>query len=263
MMKKLNQPFHLVTVSPWPLLSSISILLMLFSFILFFMKIKNNIMILSLICTMMCLIQWWRDVIRESTFQGYHNKKVYSMIKMGMLLFIVSELMFFFSIFWCYFHMSLSPDIEIGSSLWPPNNIKAFNPYMIPLLNTMILLSSGITVTYCHNSIINNLKFESFLSLLITVILGIIFTLFQYKEYNDSTFTLCDSVYGSIFFLATGFHGFHVIMGTTFLIVNLYRIYYSHFSYNHHFGFEAAAWYWHFVDMVWLFLYLFVYYWFY
>nr|YP_009176322.1 cytochrome c oxidase subunit III [Megaphragma amalphitanum]ALI86571.1 cytochrome c oxidase subunit 3 [Megaphragma amalphitanum] len=259
-MKKFYQPFHLVTLSPWPILTSFSVMIMLIGSMYWFHYFNLNLSFLGFMMLIFCLFQWWRDVVRESTYQGYHTLKVVEGIKLGMILFIVSEIFFFFSIFWCYFHMFLSPSIEIGC-LWPVKNIITFNPYMIPLLNTIILLSSGVSITLSHYSLINNNKKMSLISMLITIILGLIFTFFQYLEYSEAMFTITDSVYGSIFFMATGFHGLHVLIGTIFLIVNYFRINNNNYSMIHHFGFEAAAWYWHFVDVVWLFLYLLVYYW--
>nr|YP_010987384.1 cytochrome c oxidase subunit III [Anagyrus galinae]WON65598.1 cytochrome c oxidase subunit III [Anagyrus galinae] len=257
---KLFQPFHLVTVSPWPILTSLSIMNFLVSIIYWMNFFEMMLIIFSFLMVLLCMFQWWRDVIRESLFQGFHTKIVVKGLKLGMFLFIISEIFFFISVFWCYFHMFLSPSVEIGS-LWPPKNIIMFNPYLIPLLNTVILLSSGVSITWCHYSLVKGQKWESELSLFITIILGIIFTFFQYMEYSDCTFTFSDSVYGSIFFMSTGFHGFHVLLGTMFLIVNFYRITLNNFSKIHHVGFEMAAWYWHFVDVVWLFLYLLVYFW--
>nr|ANH79468.1 cytochrome c oxidase subunit III [Eurytoma sp. TJS-2016] len=259
-MKKLFQPYHLVTLSPWPLLTSFSIYVTMVGALNWFNNFEVLFFFLGNILILLCMFQWWRDVIRESTMQGFHTKMVVKGLKISMLLFIISEIFFFISIFWCYFHMFLSPSIEIGS-LWPPKNIEMFNPFHIPLLNTVILLSSGVAVTWTHYSLINLNKSESILSLMVTIILGIIFTLFQYMEYKDSVFTIADSVYGSIFFMSTGFHGLHVLIGTLFLTINLIRINLNNFSSIHHFGFEAAAWYWHFVDVVWLFLYLLVYFW--
>nr|DAC76914.1 TPA_asm: cytochrome c oxidase subunit III [Pseudomyrmex concolor] len=254
-----NQPFHLVTPSPWPLLTSLSLLNNVISMVAWFNKI-NMLIMLSIPCTIMCTIQWWRDVTRESTYQGCHTKWVYEGLRMGMILFIMSEILFFVSFFWAYFHSSLSPSMDIGQ-LWPPSGIKPFNPYDIPLLNTIILVSSGVSITWTHHSIINkNLK-ESKNSLIITILLGIYFTIIQTIEYMESPFTVADSVYGSTFFLATGFHGTHVIMGTIFLITCIMRLKCKHFSNSHHFGFEASAWYWHFVDVVWLFLFLSIYWW--
>nr|YP_010845349.1 cytochrome c oxidase subunit III [Tetrastichus howardi]QXM14783.1 cytochrome c oxidase subunit III [Tetrastichus howardi] len=259
-MKKLIQPFHLVTMSPWPILMSFSVMSLLIGIMNWFNNFNYYLMLYSLIISILCMYQWWRDVIRESTYQGFHTIKVISGLKMGMILFIISEIFFFISIFWCYFHMFLSPSIEIGM-IWPPKNILSFNPYNIPLLNTIILLSSGITITWCHYSILLSKKLSSFISLLYTIILGIVFTLIQYMEYDHASFTMADSVYGSIFFMSTGFHGLHVIIGTLFLMINLIRINNNNYSSIHHFGFESAAWYWHFVDVVWLFLYLLIYVW--
>lgn len=259
-MKKLYQPYHLVTLRPWPILCSFRIYIIMIGIVNWFHNYRIYLFIYGLLVIVICLYQWWRDVVRERYLQGYHTKKVVRGLKLGIILFIISEIFFFISIFWCYFHIFLSPRIEIGS-LWPPNGIEIFNPYEIPLLNTVILLSSGVSVTWCHYSLLNRNKCERFWRLLITIFLGGIFSYFQYIEYNEASFTISDSVYGSIFFISTGFHGLHVLIGTLFLIVNLVRIIYINFSRKHHFGFEAAAWYWHFVDVVWLFLYLLVYYW--
>lgn len=254
-----NHPFHLVSVSPWPIIISFRLLNNLISIIRWFHKI-NYIILLSIPCTLICIYQWWRDVTRESTFQGCHTHSVYLGLRLGIILFIISEIFFFISFFWAYFHSSLAPSIEIGQ-LWPPLGIKPFNPFDIPLINTIILISSGITVTWTHHSILNKNYPERFKSLSITIILGIYFTLLQLIEYIESPFTISDSVYGSTFFIATGFHGLHVIIGTLFLLTCFYRITLLHFSKFHHFGFEAAAWYWHFVDVVWLFLYISIYWW--
>lgn len=175
-----------------------------------------------------------------------------------MILFITSEIFFFLSFFWAFFHSSLSPDIFIGQR-WPCKGIKAFNPIGIPLINTIILLRSGITLTASHHFIIigNKKKCNNFL--FITIFLGVYFTFLQFIEYKEASFTIADSIYGSTFFIATGFHGLHVLIGTIFLLVCFIRRLKNHFSSYHHFGFEAAAWYWHFVDVVWLFLYIFIY----
>lgn len=260
-MTKLNQnhPFHLVSISPWPIIISLRLFNNLISTIIWFHKI-NYIILLSIPCTLICIYQWWRDVTRESTFQGWHTLPVYVGLRLGIILFIISEIFFFISFFWAYFHSSLAPSIEIGQ-LWPPLGIKPFNPFDIPLINTIILISSGITVTWTHHSILNKNYSERFKRLLITIILGIYFTLLQLIEYIESPFTISDSIYGSTFFIATGFHGLHVIIGTLFLSTCFYRIGLLHFSKLHHFGFEAAAWYWHFVDVVWLFLYISIYWW--
>nr|QTA94006.1 cytochrome c oxidase subunit III [Eupristina koningsbergeri] len=261
-MKKIKlsfiQPYHLVTESPWPLLMSFSIMVSFFGAVNMFNTKKIGIFFIGMVCMIMVLFQWWRDIIRESTFQGCHTFEVSSGLKLGMILFIISELFFFLGIFWCYMHMYLSPSIEIGS-LWPPKNIVMFNPYQIPLLNTIILLSSGVSVTWCHHALLGDLKFSSVISLFITIMLGMLFSVIQYMEYDEASFTIADSVFGSIFFLATGFHGFHVLVGSIFLLVSLFRMIFDHYSSDHHLGLEMAIWYWHFVDVVWLFLYLLVY----
>lgn len=201
---------------------------------------------------------WWRDIIREGSFENRHTREVLKGLKLGIILFITSEIFFFLRFFWAFFHSSLSPDIFIGQ-IWPCQGIKTFNPIAIPLINTLILLRSGISLTASHHSIILGIKKKSILYLSLTVFLGIYFSILQYIEYKEASFSISDSVYGSCFFIATGFHGLHVLIGTIFLIVCLIRLIKKHFSSNHHFGFEAAAWYWHFVDVVWLFLYICIY----
>lgn len=261
-MKKLLQPFHLVTFRPWPILSSIRVYVIMIGILNWFYNFNIFLFIYGILLLLLCLYQWWRDVIRESTYQGFHTKKVVKGLNLGIILFIISEIFFFIRIFWCYFHIFLSPRIDIGRC-WPPKNIILFNPFNIPLLNTILLLSSGVTVTWCHYSLLVRNKSSRFIRILITIILGIIFSILQYLEYIEASFTIADSVFGSIFFIATGFHGFHVFVGTLFLLVNLFRILLDNYSKFHHFGFEAAAWYWHFVDVVWLFLYILIYYWIY
>nr|WDY84620.1 cytochrome c oxidase subunit III [Macrodiprion sp. 2 GYN-2022c] len=255
-----QHPFHLVNYSPWPLMSSLSVMILLLGSIKLFNFKTTNMLLLGLFITILIMIQWWRDIIRESTFQGLHTSNVLEGMKIGMILFIVSEIFFFLSFFWAFFHNSLSPSVEVGS-MWPPINIFPFNPYEIPLLNTIILVSSGATITWAHHSLMNNLKNETLKSLMLTILLGITFSLLQYYEYMEAPFTISDSVYGSTFFMTTGFHGLHVLIGTTFLSICYLRIYNNHFSLLHHFGFEAAAWYWHFVDVIWLFLYISIYWW--
>ena len=203
---------------------------------------------------------WWRDIIREATFEEQHTFSVQRGLRLGMILFIVSEIMFFFAFFWAFFHSSLSPAFNIGG-VWPPVAIEAIQTSGIPLTNTFFLLSSGATVTWAHHAIIVRAKKQAIIGLILTVILATIFTGFQGIEYFDAPFTITDSVFGSCFYMATGFHGFHVFVGTISLIVSLIRIVFNHFTSTHHFGFESAAWYWHFVDVVWLFLFVTVYWW--
>nr|AEP27463.1 cytochrome c oxidase subunit III [Nanophyes marmoratus] len=260
MSKQKNHPFHLVDPSPWPLLGSLSTLTMMMGLIKWFHIFNYNLLMLSLISTLLIMYQWWRDITREGTFQGIHTFKVTIGLRWGMILFITSEIFFFISFFWGFFHNSLAPAIELGMC-WPPKNIQPFNPLEIPLLNTLILLTSGLTVTWAHHSLMENNRTQSIWSLMLTVILGLYFTTLQGLEYIEAPFSIADSAYGSSFFMATGFHGLHVIIGTTFLLISLIRLYNNHFSPIHHFGFEAAAWYWHFVDVVWLFLYISIYWW--
>lgn len=255
---ELIQPFHLVTLRPWPLLISLSIFIGFYGAIHIFKYKAINFFLFGLFCITLVVVQWWRDVIRESTFQGFHSNEVVRGLKLGIILFIISELFAFFGVFWCYIHIYLAPGIEIGI-LWPPKNIDIFNPYHIPLLNTVILLSSGVSVTWSHHAVLFRDKGQSVVGLIVTVLLGTIFTIIQYLEYKRASFTIADSVFGSIFFLATGLHGFHVLVGTIFLLVALGRMISDHFSSDHHLGYEIAIWYWHFVDVVWLFLYLLVY----
>nr|ATR80956.1 cytochrome c oxidase subunit III [Blepharipa sp. CMERI-Uzi-001] len=255
-----NHPFHLVDYSPWPLTASIGTMTTVSGLIKWFHQYDPNLFFLGNIITIVTIFQWWRDVTRESTYQGLHTEMVTTGLRWGMILFILSEILFFFSFFWAFFHSSLSPSIELGT-LWPPKGIIPFNPFQIPLLNTVILLTSGITVTWAHHSLIKNNHSQTTQSLFFTVILGIYFTILQAYEYMEAPFTIADSSYGSTFFMATGFHGIHVIIGTTFLMICLIRHLNNHFSKTHHFGFEAAAWYWHFVDIVWLFLYISIYWW--
>nr|YP_008757613.1 cytochrome c oxidase subunit III [Lepidocampa weberi]AEV44878.1 cytochrome c oxidase subunit III [Lepidocampa weberi] len=252
--------FHLVDQSPWPLTGALSALILTSGLIKWFHQHSFSLVALGLICTLLTMYQWWRDITREATFQGMHTIAVTKGMQWGMILFIVSEVLFFVSFFWAFFHSSLAPSAEIGM-MWPPQGIEPFNPFQVPLLNTAILLSSGITVTWCHHSIISSNKSQAIKSLFLTVILGVYFTLLQAMEYYEAPFSIADSSYGSTFFVATGFHGLHVLIGTSFLIVCLLRLMNNHFSANHHFGFEAAAWYWHFVDVVWLFLFISIYWW--
>nr|WRK67304.1 cytochrome c oxidase subunit 3 [Nemopterinae gen. 1 sp. 1 YZ-2023a] len=259
-MSKQNHPYHLVDYSPWPLTGALAAMITTSGMIKWFHQFDSSLLILGNLIIILTMIQWWRDVIRESTLQGLHTSNVILGLRWGMILFIISEVFFFVSFFWAFFHSSLSPTIDIGM-LWPPAGIIPFNPIEIPLLNTVILLSSGITITWAHHSLMNNNYTQTAQGLFFTIMLGLYFTLLQAYEYIEAPFTIADSVYGSTFFMATGFHGLHVIIGTTFLLVCFIRHINFHFSSNHHFGFEAATWYWHFVDVVWLFLYISIYWW--
>nr|YP_009331772.1 cytochrome c oxidase subunit III [Glyptocidaris crenularis]APH07349.1 cytochrome c oxidase subunit III [Glyptocidaris crenularis] len=255
-----QHPYHLVDQSPWPLTGAISGLMMTSGLVLWFHTQSTVLLLVGLLLLITTMVNWWRDIIREATFQGSHTAIVENGLRYGMILFITSEVCFFFAFFWAFFHSSLAPSVEIGVA-WPPTGITPLNPFLVPLLNTAVLLSSGVTITWCHHSILASNRTEAIQALFLTVTLGLYFTALQAWEYIDAPFTIADSVYGSTFFVATGFHGLHVIIGTTFLFVCFIRLISSHFSAHHHFGFEAAAWYWHFVDVVWLFLYVCIYWW--
>nr|YP_054536.1 cytochrome c oxidase subunit III [Thermobia domestica]AAT69285.1 cytochrome c oxidase subunit 3 [Thermobia domestica] len=255
-----NHPYHLVDQSPWPLTGALGALITTTGLTKWFHQYDPSLFFLGMLITLLTMIQWWRDVTREGTYQGLHTMQVTLGLRWGMILFIISEVFFFVSFFWAFFHSSLAPTVEIGS-FWPPAGIVPFNPMHIPLLNTAILLASGVTVTWAHHSLMEGNHTQATQGLLLTILLGLYFTALQAYEYYEAPFTIADAVYGSTFFMATGFHGLHVIIGSTFLATCLLRHLLSHFSPTHHFGFEAAAWYWHFVDVVWLFLYISIYWW--
>lgn len=259
-MTHINHHFHLVNYRPWPLTGAIGTIIILTGTVKIFHLNINNLFFLGILIVLLTMYQWWRDVTRESTFQGHHTNQVFIGLKWGIILFITSEVFFFISFFWAFFHSRLSPTIELGL-IWPPSGIRIFDPFKIPLLNTIILLTSGISVTWAHHRLINNKHNQTIQRLFLTVILGIYFTFLQGFEYLEASFSISDSSYGSTFFIATGFHGIHVLIGTLFLLICTIRQINYHFSSIHHFGFEAAAWYWHFVDIVWLFLYLSIYWW--
>ena len=253
-------PYHLVDISPWPIVGSIRALILTTGLVKWFNQFNINLLLLRVLVVILTIIQWWRDVTRERTFQGLHTSIVKKGLQWGIILFILSEVLFFFSFFWAFFHSRLSPTVEVGIN-WPPNSIQPFNPFQIPLLNTTILLSSGARVTWAHHALISSNYTQSIQRLFLTIILGIYFSALQRFEYFEAPFTISDCVFGTTFFVATGFHGLHVLIGTTFLLICFLRLLNCHFSSYHHLGFEAAAWYWHFVDVVWLFLYVFIYWW--
>jgi len=239
-----------------------SLLALTSSFVLSVQGFSNAIYFLyfALISLILSMSFWWRDVISEGTYLGNHTMAVQRGLNMGVGLFIISEALFFLGIFWAYFHSSLSPTIEMGAH-WPPAGIESINAFELPLFNTILLLASGFTVTYAHHNLIRGIRKETLYGIVYTLILAIIFTTAQAIEYKMSSFSISDGAYGSCFYFATGFHGFHVIVGTAFIGVSLWRIGAYHLTDNHHLGFEASILYWHFVDLVWLFLYLNIYYW--
>ena len=257
-----THPFHIVNISPWPLISGLSAFCTVFGFSMFMHQINWGVFIffLSLIFLIFTMSIWWRDVIREAVNEGFHNTFVQIGLKFGMLLFITSEIMLFFAFFWAFFHASLNPTPDVGC-IWPPTEIMAINPWTVPLLNTVVLVTSGAFITWSHYGFLSGFRVESSEALVYTIGLAIYFTLLQYFEYCFAPFTISDSVYGSVFFMTTGLHGSHVLIGTLFLLVCLYRLYNYHFTTTHHLGFECASWYWHFVDIVWIFVFFFIYWW--
>lgn len=257
-----KHPYHLVDPSPWPLVASLGCFFLTFGTVMFFHGYSGGNMLFTtgFITILYVMYTWWRDVVREATYEGQHTKQVQMGLRSGMLLFILSEVMFFFGFFWAFFHSALAPTPDIGS-LWPPLGISTIDAWGVPLLNTIILLSSGATVTWAHHAIVFGDRKNSIEALIITIGLAVLFTCLQAFEYIEASFSISDSIYGSTFYLSTGFHGLHVIIGTIFLTVCTFRLINYHFTKEHHFGFEAAAWYWHFVDVVWLFLFVVIYWW--
>lgn len=255
-----STPFLAVQTSLWPLCISFLLFSCMRNIVMYLnIKLSLSNVLLPTFFLILTSFLWWKDFLRESIV-GYHTHKLEIRLRVGILLFILSEVFFFVSFFWAFYDASLSPTIELGLS-WPPKGISPLSVYSVPLLNTVILLTRGITVTWAHHSIMNNLFLKRLTRLFFTVLLGIYFLFMQIVEYNEASFSFADRVYGRTFFLATGFHGMHVLVGTTFLFYVFILLINSKLLYNHHFSFEAAAWYWHFVDVVWLILFISIYYW--
>ena len=255
-----KHPFHLVDPSAWPLIGAFAGLLLAAGALVVMHQESYWLLIIGVLAVLGVMIGWWRDVINEAQYQGHHTKTVQVGLRYGMALFIASEVMFFSAFFWAFFDASLFPKASIGFE-WPPAHIETFDAFDLPLMNTLILLLSGCTVTWAHHALLHDNRRDFILGLALTVGLGIFFTALQAYEYGHAAFGFREGIYPSTFFMATGFHGFHVIIGTIFLAVCLFRGMKGHFTSDHHFGFEAAAWYWHFVDVVWLFLFFCVYIW--
>lgn len=268
---KPTHPYHLVNPSPWPLLTSFAILMFVVggAFALHKQAIGHFLLLGGLVATSSCCFFWWRDVIREGIHDHAHTEKVRLGLRVGMVLFIVSEIMFFFAFFWAYFGAAfyplapVSPDDvwTMGAGVWPPADIITFDPFDLPFMNTLILLLSGTTVTWAHAALLEGNQKDLVRGLTCTVALGVLFSICQAYEYSHAAFGLKDGKYASTFYLATGFHGIHVIIGTIFLAVNLVRAKRGTLllTKEGHLGFEFAAWYWHFVDVVWLFLFVGIY----
>jgi len=256
-----KHPYHLVDPSPWPLAGAMAALVLAIGAIFMFADHSHWWAILpGLTFTVAVMFFWWRDVIKEAQIDHAHTPVVQLGLRYGMALFIASEVMFFVAWFWAYFNASLFPTEQMGG-IWPPDGILTFNPWDLPFINTLILLTSGTTVTWAHHALREGKRDQVIAGLWLTVILGLCFTALQAVEYLEAPFSFRGGIYGSTFFMATGFHGFHVIVGTIFLAICLVRTYKGDFTPKQHFGFEAAAWYWHFVDVVWLFLFCAIYWW--
>jgi len=255
-----KHPFHLVSPSPWPLLCSVSALFLVSGLVISWYSRISALLVLGSVSLFLTIFSWWSNIIVESTVLGFHTKRVQYGLRLGMGLFIVSEFFFFIGFFWAYLHCSLSPNVELGSC-WPPLGLLPLSASHLPLLNTVVLLTSGATVTWSHAALKAGSTSSSFLAIGTTVLLGALFTLLQGFEYHISSFCISDGAYGSCFYLSTGFHGLHVLIGTFFLIVRLWRIGALHYTPTRHLGFEFACWYWHFVDVVWIALFLIIYVW--
>lgn len=258
-----HHDYHLVEPDPWPLIGAISGGIMFSGLVLWWHENRYGPLVFALgvLGVLVTMFNWWKNTIDEA-HEGYHTPVVQLHLRYGMILFIASEVMFFLAWFWAFFDSAIFPSaVDSVGGVWPPKGMSVMDPWGLPLLNTFILLCSGTTVTWAHHSLIHGDRHGLKLGLLLTILLGISFTGCQAWEYIHAPFAFKGSIYGSTFFMATGFHGFHVIVGTIFLIVCLIRANRGDFTPKQHFGFEAAAWYWHFVDVVWLFLFTSIYVW--
>ena len=260
-------PYHLVRPSIWPMAGAMAGGLLAGGAVLFMhkaqflgMPVGLKGVVLGLIALISVMFFWWKDIIFESVSEHVHNKITETGLRYGMALFIASEVMFFVAFFWAFFAAAFYPTAAIGY-VWPPQGLVTIPPFELPFLMTMILLLSGCTVTWAHHAILEGKNNEAVKALAITVGLGVIFLFFQIFEYMHAHFKFTDGIYPSTFFMATGFHGFHVFVGTVFLFICWIRAKKGEFTPERHFGFEAAAWYWHFVDVVWLFLFIAIYWW--
>ena len=266
-----NHDYHLVDPSPWPFVGSMAAFATAIGAVMWMHGGTSIVLALGFALVLYTMFMWWRDVIKEA-HKGDHTPVVSLHLRYGMLMFIASEVMFFVAWFWAFFDASLFTGEPIQAArtaatggIWPPQGTMVFDAFHLPLLNTLILLTSGTTVTWAHHSLLNNDRKGLIWGLVLTVALGAVFTAVQAYEYAHAAFAFSrdngGNIYGSTFFMATGFHGFHVLVGTIFLLVCLFRALKGHFTPQQHFGFEAAAWYWHFVDVVWLFLFACIYIW--
>ncbi|WP_414900550.1 cytochrome c oxidase subunit 3 [Sphingomonas flavalba] len=258
-----NHDYHILPPSPWPLMGSFSALVMAVGAVMWMHTAAygGSIFMLGVAGVIATMYLWWADVVREAN-AGDHTPVVGLHLRYGMILFIASEVMFFVGWFWAWFDFALFPAaVESVGGVWPPKGIEVIDPFSFPLLNTLILLCSGTTITWAHHSLIHGDREGLKKGLWLTILLGALFSSIQVFEYIHAPFPFKGLNYSAAFYMATGFHGFHVLVGTIFLIVCLIRTYKGDFTPRQHFGFEAAAWYWHFVDVVWLFLFITIYVW--
>ncbi|CAN5765275.1 cytochrome c oxidase subunit 3 [soil metagenome] len=261
-----NHDYHVLPPSPWPFIGALGAFVMLIGAVLYMHGMGPWLMLIGFVGVLYTMFARWTDVVGESQ-AGDHTPVVQLGLRYGMILFIISEVMFFAAWFWSFFKHAMYPMGEIAGTqvlpgAWPPEGVETFDPWHLPVINTLILLCSGCAVTWAHHALVHeNNRDHLRWGLLLGVVLGVLFTIFQIYEYTHAAFGFAGNIYGANFFMATGFHGAHVVIGTVFLTVCLFRAYRGHFSPEKHIGFEAAAWYWHFVDVVWLFLFAAVYIW--
>lgn len=255
-------PFHLVIPSPWPIVVSFSLFSVIITIgLLMHGYINNmNLLYLTLFVLLCSATLWFRDIINEATYLGDHTIAVRKGINIGFLLFVLSEVLVFAGLFWAYFHSAMSPDVTLGAQ-WPPMGIQAVQPTELPLLNTIILLSSGVTITYSHHALINGNRKNALSGLLITFWLIVIFVACQFVEFTNAMFTITDGVYGSVFYAGTGLHFLHMIMLAVMLLINYWRMKNYHLTDSHHVGYETTILYGHVLDIIWLFLYIVFYWW--
>ncbi|HMQ42110.1 MAG TPA: cytochrome c oxidase subunit 3 [Paracoccus sp. (in: a-proteobacteria)] len=259
-----NHDYHILPPSLWPLLGAISAFVMLTGAVAWMHNSGPWAFLIGFVGVLYVMFGWWADVINEGE-TGDHTPVVRIGLQYGVILFIMSEVMFFVAWFWAFFKNALypmGPDSPLKDGVWPPEGIVTFDPWHLPLINTLILLLSGVAVTWAHYALVHeNDRKTAINGIAVAVVLGLCFTALQAYEYSHAAFGLSDTVYGGVFYMATGFHGFHVIIGTIFLFICLIRLMRGQMSQEQHIGFEAAAWYWHFVDVVWLFLFFAIYIW--
>lgn len=255
-------PFHLVGPSPWPIFTSFSLLNVALTLgLTSHGYITNNyLLFLTFFTVLYSMTLWFKDIIAESTYLGEHTIAVKRGLNQGFLLFVVSEILIFISLFWAFLHSAVNPTMEIGMA-WPPAGIEAISPAELPLLNTIILLASGVTITYAHHALINGNRTNTLYGFIYSTILITLFVFCQVLEYKFSSFTLTDGVYGSTFFSLTGLHGIHMVMLITMLAICTWRIYNYDFTNTSHVGAETTILYLHVLDVIWLFIYIIVYWW--